>query len=106
MLTQNLYYNYHYQNPKYLIIGCMDPKPSTPHTPIYLHMSPLKGPNDWVHGPLGYVSGGQALHTCTFQSFEVRAIPVTWGMLLLGFYRDNGKENGNYYITIGYMLGL
>ena len=21
-------------------------------------------------------------------------------------YRDNGKENGNYYIIIGYILGL
>ena len=21
-------------------------------------------------------------------------------------YRDNGKENGNYYITMGYILGL
>ena len=26
--------------------------------------------------------------------------------LLLGLYRDNGKENGNYYIRIGYILGL
>ena len=25
ILTQNLYYNYYYQNPKYLIIGYMDP---------------------------------------------------------------------------------
>ena len=25
ILTQNLYYNYFYQNPKYLIIGYMDP---------------------------------------------------------------------------------
>ena len=25
--TQNLYYNYYYPNPKYLIIGSMDPKP-------------------------------------------------------------------------------
>ena len=24
----------------------------------------------------------------------------------LGLHRDNGKENGNYYITIGYILGL
>ena len=24
-LTQNLYYNYYYPNPKYLIIRCMDP---------------------------------------------------------------------------------
>ena len=24
----------------------------------------------------------------------------------LGLYRDNGKENGDYYIIIGYMLGL
>ena len=22
---------------------------------------------------------------------------------ILGLYRDNGKENGNYYITIGYV---
>ena len=22
------------------------------------------------------------------------------------FFRDNGKENGNYYIIIGYILGL
>ena len=21
-------------------------------------------------------------------------------------YKDNGKENGNYYIILGYMLGL
>ena len=27
VLTQNLYYNYYYPNPKYLIIGYMDPKP-------------------------------------------------------------------------------
>ena len=25
ILTQNLYYNYYYQNPKYLIIGYLDP---------------------------------------------------------------------------------
>ena len=24
----------------------------------------------------------------------------------LGLYRDNGKENGSYYIIIGYKLGL
>ena len=24
----------------------------------------------------------------------------------LGLYRDNGKENGNYYIITGYILGL
>ena len=27
ILTQNLYYNYYYPNPKYLIIGYMDTKP-------------------------------------------------------------------------------
>ena len=27
-------------------------------------------------------------------------------VLLLGLYRDNGKENGNYHIIIGYILGL
>ena len=27
-------------------------------------------------------------------------------MVILGLYRDNGKENGNYYIIIGYILGL
>ena len=26
--------------------------------------------------------------------------------ILLGFYRDNEKEHGNYYSTIGYILGL
>ena len=30
ILTQNLYYNYYYPNPKYLIIGYMDPLGSTP----------------------------------------------------------------------------
>ena len=25
---------------------------------------------------------------------------------ILGLYWDNGKENGNYYIIIGYILGL
>ena len=25
---------------------------------------------------------------------------------ILGLYRDNGKENGNYYSRIGYILGL
>ena len=25
---------------------------------------------------------------------------------ILGLYRDNGKENGNYYNIVGYMLGL
>ena len=33
-----------------------------------------------------------------------------WGLgfrvLLLGFHRDNGKENGNYYIIIGCILVL
>ena len=24
---------------------------------------------------------------------------------MLGFYRDNGKENGNYYYILGYILG-
>ena len=27
-------------------------------------------------------------------------IGVIWG------YRDDGKENGNYYITMGYILGI
>ena len=26
--------------------------------------------------------------------------------ILLGLYRDNGKENGNYYSIVGYILGL
>ena len=25
---------------------------------------------------------------------------------ILGLFRDNEKENGNYYIIIGYVLGL
>ena len=25
---------------------------------------------------------------------------------ILGLYRDNGKENGNYYSITGYILGL
>ena len=25
---------------------------------------------------------------------------------ILGLYRDNGKENGNYYIITGYILGF
>ena len=25
---------------------------------------------------------------------------------ILGLYRDNGKENGNYSITIGYNTGV
>ena len=24
----------------------------------------------------------------------------------MGLYGDNGKENGNYYIIVGYMLGF
>ena len=28
------------------------------------------------------------------------------GLFLLGLYRDNGKENGNCYIIIRYILGL
>ena len=31
-------------------------------------------------------------------------IGIIWGFI--GIYRDNGKENGNYYSTIGYILGL
>ena len=27
------------------------------------------------------------------------------GNIILGLYRDNGKENGNYYIIVGYILG-
>ena len=27
-------------------------------------------------------------------------------MVILGLYRDNGKENGNYHTIIGYILGL
>ena len=27
-------------------------------------------------------------------------------MILLGLYRDNGKDNGNYYIIIGYNIGV
>ena len=30
-----------------------------------------------------------------------RIYRVIWGL-----YRDNGKENGNYHIIIGYILGL
>ena len=26
--------------------------------------------------------------------------------VLMGLYWDDGKENGNYYIKIGYILGL
>ena len=25
---------------------------------------------------------------------------------ILGLYKDNGEENGNYYIIVGYILGL
>ena len=25
---------------------------------------------------------------------------------IIGLYRYNGKENGNYYIIIGYILGI
>ena len=28
------------------------------------------------------------------------------GGKIWGLYRDNGKENGNYYIIIGYILGI
>ena len=28
------------------------------------------------------------------------------GRVILGFYRDNGKQNGNYYSIIGYILWL
>ena len=38
----------------------------------------------------------------------MRYIGVYWGNIgvILGIYRDNGKENGNYYSIIGYILGL
>ena len=26
--------------------------------------------------------------------------------IILGLYKDNGKENGNYYVIIGYVLGI
>ena len=26
--------------------------------------------------------------------------------VILGLYKDNGKQSGNYYIIIGYTLGL
>ena len=26
--------------------------------------------------------------------------------ILLGLYRDNGKEHGNCYVIVGYILGL
>ena len=47
-LTQNQYYKYFNPKPKYLIIGYLDPKRQTLN-PI----SPLKGLNNWVHGPFG-----------------------------------------------------
>ena len=28
------------------------------------------------------------------------------GVIILGSYWDNGRENGNYYNIIGYILGL
>ena len=27
-------------------------------------------------------------------------------MVFFGLYGDNGKENGNYFVIIGYILGL
>ena len=31
--------------------------------------------------------------------------PYFWETTIWGLYRDNGKENGHYYILIGYILG-
>ena len=35
-----------------------------------------------------------------------RKLTETYIGAILGLYRDNGKENGNYYSIIGYILGL
>ena len=55
ILTQHLYYNYCYPRPQYLIIGYLNPKPSTYtlYIPMYPCISPLKGPNYWVLGHSG-----------------------------------------------------
>ena len=39
-------------------------------------------------------------------SMALQKEQIKCGVELLGFYRDNGEEHGNYYITIGYILGL
>ena len=61
ILTQNLYYNYYYPNPKYPIIGYMDPKTLNP-------ISPLKGPNFWVHGPSGVLFSAWTVFSSTRQT--------------------------------------
>ena len=39
-------------------------------------------------------------------SMALQAEQIKYGVELLGFYRDNGEEHGNYYIMIEYILGL
>ena len=45
----------------------------------------------------------------TTRAMYLAVVPLKWieyGVEVLGLYKDNGKENGNDYILIGYMLGL
>ena len=62
ILTQKPYYYYYYTNPKYLIIGYMDPKS---------YASPLKGPNYWEHGPFGVCPSSLKLATVFLARFQV-----------------------------------
>ena len=56
IFTQNLYYNYYYPNPKYLIIGYVDPgfKPYLQwiEETVYQFESPIYC-SSWVHSTLG-----------------------------------------------------
>ena len=81
ILTRNEYYNYYYPKPKYLMIEYMDPLGSI----IIMILAAAAYPwllcqllETTIRGSIGYI---------------------------LGLYWDNGKENGNYYSTLGYILG-
>ena len=63
-----------------LVLGSIHPKPHL--TVGILHINPDSSLKGWP-GSLGILE-----------------------YILLGLYRNNGKENGNYYSIMGYIIGV
>ena len=65
-----------------------------------------------LHIPMNYIKRDKGRHGLSEIWRRLNPLPYSppevdriWGRLLW-LYRDNGKENGNYYIITGCILGL
>ena len=97
ILTQNLYYNHYYPNPKYLIIGYMDPL-GLPEK-VGLGIQPPGLHRMFWFGALGLPrGGGYVLHCRTVQLLMPKSI------VLLGISRLWGCP-GTEFAHLGKLLG-